>query len=301
MSTVLSSSLPNDRLKSWALVYANDGLPVLPLLPGMKTPAISKADGGNGFYDATTDTQRIEDWWMRYPGANIGIRTGATSGLLVIDVDPRHGGSLDALYARFSELRQARLAQSGNGGWHLYLRYPGFEVASGNRVLGPGIDVKCDKGYITAHPSHLASGGKYHWLKPYETPLLDCPPAVIESIRDYMAARNSRATTSRSLIGGTTSSSIGRYPPTATTLLADALRRTSDGVGDDIGYELARKLLAAQCGEVETLAVLISYGEDATANPRDPFTERDARRWLEQARNSEHVRHATTSEVDLEE
>jgi hypothetical protein len=298
MSALPSSSLPNDRLKTWALAYASDGLPVFPLSPGTKFPAISKADGGHGFYDATTDTQRIEGWWTRYPGANIGICTGATSGLLVIDVDPRQGGSLDTIYARFPELQEARLAQSGNGGWHLYLRYPGFEVASGNRVLGLGIDVKCDRGYITAHPSHLASGGKYCWLNTYETPLLDCPPALVESLRDFMAARDNRATTSRSPVGNATSSSIGRYSPTANSLLADALDRTSDGVGDDTGFELARKLLVAHRGEVETLAVLISYGEDATANPRDPFTERDARRWLEQARNSEHVRHATSSAVD---
>src|SRR5689334_1889561 len=100
MSAMPSSPLPIDRLKTWALAYAGDGLHVFPLMPGLKKPVISKDDGGHGFYDATTDMQLIEDWWRRYPGANIGIRTGAPSGLLIIDVDPRHDGSLDALYAR---------------------------------------------------------------------------------------------------------------------------------------------------------------------------------------------------------
>ncbi|MCH7480859.1 MAG: bifunctional DNA primase/polymerase, partial [Chloroflexi bacterium] len=44
----------------------------------------------NGFKDAT-DPQTIEAWWSKWPHANIGIRTGAESGLVVIDLDPRHG------------------------------------------------------------------------------------------------------------------------------------------------------------------------------------------------------------------
>lgn len=145
--------LAGRRVKAWAMVYANDGLPVFLLRPGEKVPMISRRDGGRGFYDATTDADQIAAWCARYPHANIAIRTGAESGLLVSDVDPRNGGSLEELYARFPELRQTRTAQSANGGWHLYLRYPGFAVASGQNVLGPGIDVKCDKGYIVAHPS----------------------------------------------------------------------------------------------------------------------------------------------------
>jgi hypothetical protein len=38
----------------------------------------------------------IEGWWRRWPQANLGAITGVASGLVVLDVDPRHGGS-DAL------------------------------------------------------------------------------------------------------------------------------------------------------------------------------------------------------------
>src|SRR5260221_12533215 len=82
-----------------ALAYAAQGIPVFPLAPGMKVPAISKDEGGRGFHDATTDTERIRRWWKRWPRANIGIPTGSASGWVVIDIDPRHGGdrSLAAL------------------------------------------------------------------------------------------------------------------------------------------------------------------------------------------------------------
>ena len=41
---------------------------------------------------ATTDEGKIRAWWARWPEANIGIMTGAESGFVVLDVDPRHGG-----------------------------------------------------------------------------------------------------------------------------------------------------------------------------------------------------------------
>src|SRR5258706_12903006 len=79
------------QLLDAALAYAAQGLPVFPLVPGKKMPAIAKKDGGRGFYDATTDTEQIRRWWKRWPRANIGVPTGAASGWGVIDIDPRNG------------------------------------------------------------------------------------------------------------------------------------------------------------------------------------------------------------------
>jgi hypothetical protein len=59
-----------------------------------------------GFHNATTDAATIERWWAHGPW-NIGIRTGAVSGLVVLDVDPRHGGdeTLAELESRYGKLR----------------------------------------------------------------------------------------------------------------------------------------------------------------------------------------------------
>jgi putative DNA primase/helicase len=40
-----------------------------------------------GFKVATTDAAQIEAWWRKWPDANIGIATGAISGVVVVDVD----------------------------------------------------------------------------------------------------------------------------------------------------------------------------------------------------------------------
>jgi hypothetical protein len=47
----------------------------------------------NGRNSATTDPETVKKWWAQYPQANIGIPTGPESGLVLVDVDPRHGGN----------------------------------------------------------------------------------------------------------------------------------------------------------------------------------------------------------------
>lgn len=48
----------------------------------------------HGFKDATKDTDVIRQWWTQWPDANIGIATGAVSGIVIVDIDPKNGGDL---------------------------------------------------------------------------------------------------------------------------------------------------------------------------------------------------------------
>ncbi|MFO0932928.1 MAG: bifunctional DNA primase/polymerase [Planctomycetota bacterium] len=91
-----------------ALAYARAGLPVFPIAPGGKLPAIPSAHpkgdpqrglchgecgrDGHGFHDATTDETRIRAWWETWPDANIGLRAGEASGFDVVDLDTQKGG-----------------------------------------------------------------------------------------------------------------------------------------------------------------------------------------------------------------
>lgn len=53
---------------------------------------------------ATTDERQIVNWWLTYPSANIGIATGAESGIFVVDCDEKDGVSgVHALAAHFGE------------------------------------------------------------------------------------------------------------------------------------------------------------------------------------------------------
>ena len=70
-------------LGAGAAWYARHGFPVFPCQPRAKKPLTP-----HGFKDATTDLARVAAWWRKWPDANIGMRTGAASGLLVLDVYP---------------------------------------------------------------------------------------------------------------------------------------------------------------------------------------------------------------------
>jgi hypothetical protein len=138
-----------------------------------------------GLRAATTDRLTIAAWWDRWPAANVAIRTGVPSGLVVIDVDPDHGGaaSLDALVASHGPLPDGRRVRTGSGGHHYYLAHPGTSVRNdtGTR-LGTGVDIRGDGGYVIAPPSRHASGATYTW-EPGATTLPPVPAWMLEALR----------------------------------------------------------------------------------------------------------------------
>jgi len=117
-----------------------------------------------GFKDATRDREQIERWWTRWPEANIGVATGAASGVVALDVDPRHGGddSLANLERDQGALPDAPRVLTGGGGLHAYFQHPGRYVPS-RCGIAPGVDVKADGGYVLAPPSTHRSGTRYAW------------------------------------------------------------------------------------------------------------------------------------------
>ena len=70
-----------DKLQA-AVSYAERGWHVFPVQPESKVPWTA-----HGFLDATNNPTWVEQIWTTYPSANIGIRTGTESGLVVVDID----------------------------------------------------------------------------------------------------------------------------------------------------------------------------------------------------------------------
>lgn len=129
---------------------------------------------------------QLQHWWRRWPGANVGVVTGTVSDLVVLDVDPRHGGggSLAALEAVHGRLPPTVEVRTGGGGRHLYFSHPGGAVTSG--PIAPGLDVKGDGGLVVCPPSIHASGDTYAWQKgraPGETPLARPPDWLLRPAR----------------------------------------------------------------------------------------------------------------------
>ncbi|RJO79329.1 DNA primase [Nocardia panacis] len=132
-----------------ALAYARANIPVLPL-----SGKIPRTEHGKD--DATTDPRVIRAWWRQFPDANIGVRP--PTGVAVLDVDPRNGGTLDSL----RPYPETRMARTGSGGWHLWFRFDG--ESRGRLGGGPGVDVKTHRGYLVAPPSvHPETHQRYTW------------------------------------------------------------------------------------------------------------------------------------------
>lgn len=149
-------------LKESALAYANMGFAVFPLLPRDKRPATK-----TGCKAATTDKQQIESWWNSKPDCNIGIATGRTSGLVVIDLDVDEDKGING-YDTLREwqrdngkLPDTWQSITGRGGYHLLYR---DNTGNQNRVkLYDGVDIRGEGGYIVAPPSIHPNGKEYQW------------------------------------------------------------------------------------------------------------------------------------------
>ena len=164
-----------------ALAYAGAGWAVLPLAGAddgrctCRRACASPAKhplSRHGVRDASVDEPQIRRWWLQWPAANVGIATGARSGLVVVDVDLDRGGraSLQVLHDAGRVLPPSRRVSTGGGGFHLYYRQPAGTVVPNTAgrlpnvsALLPGIDLRGDGGYVVAPPSVHASARTYLW------------------------------------------------------------------------------------------------------------------------------------------
>ena len=184
----------NEKLK-YALEYSKLGWHVILLHSindGACTCARGKACAAKGKHpifkgwsdNATTSEEAITSRWTKNPNANIGIATGKKSGILVLDIDPRHDGdkTLNKLERQYGTLPQTVTALTGGGGQHRIFKYPtGIKVP--NKVnFAQGLDTRSDGGMIVAAPSIHSSGNQYMWLEghsPFDIEPAEAPAWLI--------------------------------------------------------------------------------------------------------------------------
>jgi putative DNA primase/helicase len=141
---------------------------------------------------AATDPATITRWWTKWPDANIALACGP-SGLLALDIDPRHGGdeTLNDLVAAYGPLPLTVEAISGGGGRHIFYAAP---AGITNASLFVGIDIRADGGYVVAAGSDHVSGGTYEWevsSHPDDVPIALPPPWLL----DLLTRQPAKATT----------------------------------------------------------------------------------------------------------
>jgi hypothetical protein len=166
------------NLASAAFRLALKGRYVFPLTPGTRIPM----KGSHGYLDATREADTVRAWWRTWPTANIGIACGAASKIWVLDIDPRHGGTMaiTELEAEHGLLPATITASTPRGGRHHYWRWPddGPKIRNSVARVGDGIDVLGEGGSVVAPPSARALGGRYAWCGG-DAALADAPAWLI--------------------------------------------------------------------------------------------------------------------------
>jgi hypothetical protein len=165
---------PRTNRLDLALDYVARGWAVFPLhhTKGTACSCRGKAEGckpgkhprtHNGFYDASTDRRTLQQWWRRWPLANIGIATGAVSSLVVLDVDGEDARRvLDAAMASLGvTLPETWTVRTGDG-WHHYFTSPSGLVVPTHNPINP-ISLQGDRAYVVGVGSIHETGRVYSW------------------------------------------------------------------------------------------------------------------------------------------
>ena len=141
-----------NQVLDMALACAQYGWFVFPCQPGRKAPTTPR-----GYLDATTDSDRVIEWFNRRPGRNLALVTGAP-GPDVLDIDS-HGPAGNGFPA-LERLRAAGLLNGAaaqvrppSGGLHVY-----FEGSNQRTAHLPAshVDFLAVGGYVLVPPSRVA-------------------------------------------------------------------------------------------------------------------------------------------------
>lgn len=150
----------------------------------------------HGFYAATDDSARLAAMWDRVRGGVLALRTGAASGVVVLDAEGRadvEGATtgVEVLddwegWVQDCPLVPTLRARTPSGGVHLfYATGEDNHIRSMSRVL-PGIDIRGRGGYVALPPG---SNGARSWIPGLVDPS-DPGPEMLAWLR---AARGARA------------------------------------------------------------------------------------------------------------
>lgn len=166
-----------------ALKYMRRGWSVVPIGEKTKSPLVK----WEKYQTQRATEQKIKEWWIQNPSANVGIITGKISNLIVVDVDTEAGAlSLKPYLNNIVTLT----ASTPRGGKHLYFRHSG-QIISNIVGLFEGVDVRGDGGLVVAPPSKK---GLYSWdsgaTKAIDVPiqlleLLQRPPVASGGIKEW--------------------------------------------------------------------------------------------------------------------
>lgn len=176
-------------LPAAAVFFARNGVPVFPCVPGEKRPLVE-----HGFKDASGLWPQVHQWWTHWPNANIGVPTGAVSGLEVVDIDVK--GAHPRGYDSFTRSKEAGLLtgwdlqiSTPSGGLHVYFPSHAHRPQRSWQAARPQVDFRGDGGYIIAPPSRVLVDGVPTPYRLLDISLSPTGPVDAARLRDFLDPR----------------------------------------------------------------------------------------------------------------
>jgi len=146
---------PTEKAARW---YCTEGYSVIPIRADASKKPLVKWEQ---YQKEKAPLQQIEEWWQRWPDANIGIVTGEISGISVVDKDlHKMSPEQKAETAKLLPPENTPTANSISGGEHVYYQYHADIPQTAGLI--PHVDTRNNGGYIIAPPSAI-NGRKYLW------------------------------------------------------------------------------------------------------------------------------------------
>jgi hypothetical protein len=144
-----------------------------------------------GLYKATTDENKIREWWTLWPNAMIGLRTGSIPGFWATDPDaPEEEDDPDGvlnwieLQEIHGEIPPTRIHKTPGGGFHYLFKWRDDKpiTLKEGELAGLGINVRGEGGYIVAPGSVTAKNGVYEVHDPSD--IAEAPDWLYDLILD---------------------------------------------------------------------------------------------------------------------
>ena len=207
----------NNEILEAALDYQTLGYSVIPLIRGMKKPPKGvtwvnrrfnapdecsdkewKADHPNVEWGPAGKGQLKQWFGVEHPTSNVGILTGAISGIDAIDEDGPHAH--ETLVAQSGiDLPDTVTSVTGrdDGGKQKIFKYHGGGLKSTAKFChngnGSQCDIRTDGGLIVAPPSIHKSGKRYEWEV---DPMIEDPAPFLPELISFIHERQSKGKTS---------------------------------------------------------------------------------------------------------
>lgn len=240
-------------MSAFAQKYREMGLSVIPLRPRDKVPlgSVLPINPETGkptwepFQTRVATADEVSSWYRSAPNANLGIVTGAVSGIVVVDLD----GPVGIESGRRLGLSSPVTVLTGNGK-QLYYKHPGGRICNSVKKVADGVDIRGDGGYVAAPPSLHPNGKKYCWLgSPISTVSLPNLPQIFLIQTPTGAGTEYKGTRNQ------------------TGWIAEALKEMRNGNIDNTLFKICARLRADGYSSDDALALLSPHADARGATP----------------------------------